>query len=143
MPLVGQQDVSQTLPPCSQFMRSCPNDDPRPTFNHYLHCPFNNHSTPLHNFNCGSMRWIPVIVNCLIDTIFWGHIISFYTRCNTLKGNDRKFRKSIVFNDSPCSISYAVSCKTSSLPSLIEAKLRPLYGSLFYSVTHSYSYKAA
>ena len=57
-------------------LRSCPNDDPRPTFNHYLHCPFNNYSTPLHSFNCRSMRRVPVIVNCLIDTIFWGHVSS-------------------------------------------------------------------
>lgn len=68
---------SNTPPLLSISLRSCPNDDPRPTFNHYLHCPFNNYSTPLHNFNCRSMRWIPVIVNCLIDTIFWGYVFFF------------------------------------------------------------------
>lgn len=61
---------ANTPPLLSISLRSCPNDDPRLTFNHYLNCPFNNYSTPLHNFNTRRMRWIPVIVNCLIDTIF-------------------------------------------------------------------------
>lgn len=31
---------SNTSPLLSISLKSCPNDDPRPTFNHYLHCPF-------------------------------------------------------------------------------------------------------
>lgn len=50
-------------------VRSCPNDDPRHTFNHYLHCPFKNYSTPLHNFNHRNRRRI-LVINSLIDAIF-------------------------------------------------------------------------
>lgn len=67
--------VSKMFLKCSPLAvnLTCPNDDPRPTFNHYMHCPFNNYSTPLHNFNSRSMKRIPVI-NCLIERIFWGHV---------------------------------------------------------------------
>ena len=78
---------------------SCPNEDPRPTVNHYLHCPFNNYSTPLHNFNSSSIRWIPVIVICLIDTIFWGHVSCFFKRYDAFKGNNEEFRRTIGFYD--------------------------------------------
>lgn len=54
-PLVGQQDVPPQRSPFTSNL-SCPNDDPRPAFNHYLRCPFNNSSTPVHNFNSRSMR---------------------------------------------------------------------------------------
>lgn len=40
---------SNTPPLLSVSLRSCHNDDPRHTFNHSLHCPFNNYSSPLHN----------------------------------------------------------------------------------------------
>lgn len=83
---------------------SCPNDDPRPTFNHYLHCPFNNYSTPLHDFNSKSMRWIPLI-NCHIHTIFWGP--SQYVM------HSKEMMENLT---SPQHITYAVSCKASQLP---------------------------
>lgn len=63
--LADQQDVFQTPPPLA-FNFSYPNDDPRPAFNHYLCCPFNNSSTFLHNFNSRSLRRTPLI-NSLID----------------------------------------------------------------------------
>lgn len=53
-------------PPALALNFSYPNDDPRPAFNHYLCCPFNNSSTFLHNFNSRSLRWTPLI-NSLID----------------------------------------------------------------------------
>lgn len=53
-------------PPPFALNFSYPNDDPRPAFNHYLCCPFNNSSTFLHNFNSRSLRRTPLI-NSLID----------------------------------------------------------------------------
>lgn len=119
---------SNTPPLLSISLRSCPNDDPRPTFNHYLHCPFNNYSTPLHNFNSRSMRCIPVIVNCLIDTIFWGHV-SFFSSHDVMHSKEVMEHFEVFPMTFPRRITYAVSCKASSLPqhllpSLIEAKLR-------------------
>lgn len=73
--LVSKMFFANTPPLLSISLRSCPNDDPRLTFNHYLNCPFNNYSTTLHNFNTRGKRWIPVIVNCLIDTLFFSQAV--------------------------------------------------------------------
>lgn len=138
MPLVGQQDVPQTPPRPFALNFSCPNDDPRPTFNHYLHCPFNNYSTPLHNFNSTSMRRLPVI-NCLIDTIFWGHV-SPTTSLSQYKMHSKETMENLT---SPIHITYVVSNKRRQLtqrllPSLTGAKSR-LHMQDFKNVTHSHS----
>lgn len=62
---------------------SCPNDDPRPAFNHYLRCPFNNHSTPLHNFNSRCMRRFPLWLTVSYTQSFFffgrgGYILLFF-----------------------------------------------------------------
>lgn len=117
---------------------SCPNDDPRPTFNHYLHCPFNNYSTPLHNFNSTSMRRLPVI-NCLIDTIFWGHV----SPTTSLS----QYKETMENLTSPIHFTFVVSNKRRQLtqhllPSLTGAKSR-LHMQDFKNVTHSHSCKTA
>lgn len=138
MPFVGQQDVSQTFPLFALHF-SCPNDDSRPTFNHYLHCPFNNYSTPLHNFNSKSMRWI-LLINCLMQTQSFGAAPSHPpTIYDAFKGNDGKFDFSSTYY-SCCIIQGKPT--TIVFHSLTEAKLR-LHMQNFKNVTHPHSWETA
>ena len=150
MPLVGQQDVSQTPPPptphpntLSISLRSCPNDDPRPAFNHYLRCPFNNYSTPLHNFNCRSVRWIPVIGNCLIDTIFWGprHYVHRKLWCIQRNRRGKSAFSSMYYL---CCIMQGELTSAASAPKFDWSEVQALHTSLLFkkkkkNVTHSHS----
>ncbi len=118
---------SNTPPLLSISLKSYPNDDPRLTFNHYLHCPFKNYSTPLHSFNSRSMRWIPVIVHSLIDAIFWGHVISFFFLSPDMM-HSKELREDFDFLSKYylCCIMQGKPTSMHLLPSLTEAKLRLL-----------------
>lgn len=118
----------------SILVRSCPNDDPRPTFNHYLHCPFNNYSTPLHNCNTRSMRWIPVIVNCLIDTVFCGQAV-FFT-------SSEAYRFYYIHSYPSMNLNMLYHGIVAFFPLFNEVKLRlPFF--FCQNVTHSHTYRPA